>query len=419
MNTRYPTGSLGDIADINPQQSSKKWRGRSIHYIDISSVGTGKFLSEPEKMLYDEAPSRARRVVKEGDILISTVRPNRKSIIRLESVSENTLVSTGFAVIRPKIPSDSHYIFSVCMSEDFTKKLSKLMNGAAYPSVSVEDILDVEIPIPELNIRRRIAKIAENMDYYISLLRQRATLIEGRISGIYQSLFVRFEPVKCNLIGEKSMYVGEKNAELFPSSFVDSEIGEIPTGWQVTKIGEIASERKENIDVNEMKPEMVYIGLEHMPRKSMSITDWGCAVELASGKRKFSTGEILFGKLRPNLHKVGFCPINGICSTDIIVINSIDENDRNLLLCIVSSGKFVKEMTSLSSGTRMPRVKWDDIKDYKIAIPDKQLRAYFQQKTDSYVELLQSNIFELMHIEEMRKTILHRLLIGKLTLSAN
>ena len=142
MKSSFQIGSLGDIADLNPEQSNKDWAGREISYIDISSVGVGVLKSKPEIMLYEDAPSRARRIVRSGDILISTVRPNRKSIVRLESVPAGTLASTGFAVIRPKLPSDSHFIFSLCIDKRFTKKLSMIMNGAAYPSISGQDILD-------------------------------------------------------------------------------------------------------------------------------------------------------------------------------------------------------------------------------------------------------------------------------------
>jgi type I restriction enzyme S subunit len=417
MKSNYQMGSIGDIADLNPEQSNKEWQGREIHYIDISSVGVGIIQSNPEIMLYEEAPSRARRVIEAGDILISTVRPNRRSIVRLESVSENTLASTGFAVIRPKISSDSHFIFSICMDNSFTKKLSKVMNGAAYPSVSVQDILDIKIPIPNSKIRSRIATIAGNMDSYIALLRQRTVLIEERISRLYQSWFVEFEPVKRKLMQERPTNLDAKTAELFPSSLENSIMGKIPSGWKLTTVGEIANEKKENIDVNEMTPEMRYIGLEHMPRKSISITDWGRAGELASNKRKFSTRDVLFGKLRPNLHKVGFSPIDGVCSTDIIVMNSIEMNNRNLLLSIVSSEKFVRKMTSLSTGTRMPRVKGSDIEEYKIVLPEESIRNCFQRVTEPYIEMIQSNIIELRNIGELRTSLLHRLLIGKLKMT--
>ena len=74
-------GSISDIAEINPESTNSSWKGREILYIDISSVGFGTFKSEPEPMLFNEAPSRARRIVRHGDVLISTVRPNRRSMV--------------------------------------------------------------------------------------------------------------------------------------------------------------------------------------------------------------------------------------------------------------------------------------------------------------------------------------------------
>ncbi|MCP4398742.1 MAG: hypothetical protein GY801_15770 [bacterium] len=71
---------------------------------------------------------------------------------------------------------------------------------------------------------------------------------------------------------------------------------------------------------DELLPNSYYIGLEHMPRKSIALTNWGNAEEVESNKFIFKEGECLFGKLRPYFHKVGVAPIDGICLTDILVI---------------------------------------------------------------------------------------------------
>jgi len=92
---------IGDVALINADTIKKKDAPDEIYYIDISSVSSGSF-EEPKYMLYADAPSRAKRRVKNNDFIISTVRPNLKQYIFLEDVGSNWVASTGFCVVTAK-----------------------------------------------------------------------------------------------------------------------------------------------------------------------------------------------------------------------------------------------------------------------------------------------------------------------------
>ena len=88
-------------------------------------------------------------------------------------------------------------------------------------------------------------------------------------------------------------------------------------------LGEVANQRQSAASPQEIDTATPYIALEHMPKQCISLSEWGTADGLASNKFRFKRGDILFGKLRPYFHKVGVAPLDGVCSTDIVVITPV------------------------------------------------------------------------------------------------
>jgi len=122
---------LGKIADINASSLKKGQEPDEINYIDIASVSTGQ-IDKIEHLAHSDAPSRARRVVKSGDIIWSTVRPNRKSYSVILNPPPNLIVSTGFAVISAK-HAPYTYLYHALTTNDFVGYLTNHATGAAYP----------------------------------------------------------------------------------------------------------------------------------------------------------------------------------------------------------------------------------------------------------------------------------------------
>ena len=141
---------LDEVADINPQSITQRNAPEKIGYIDISSVGTG-VIDEVKPMLFNEAPSRARRVVVDGDIIWATVRPNRKQYSFICKPLPNTIVSTGFAVIRSKSLPES-YLYSFTTTDSFTGYLINHATGSAYPAVNSDIFQKAGILVPPKNL---------------------------------------------------------------------------------------------------------------------------------------------------------------------------------------------------------------------------------------------------------------------------
>ena len=166
---------LGEISIINPE-NMKSAQYDEINYIDISSVKRGQIL-ELQKITID-FPSRAKRIVKKGDILYSSVRPNLKGYVYISDDIENCIASTGFANIRVKESNKilSKYLYYILTGDYITDDLIGKAKGAQYPVVSFDDFETLKIPVPSLERQQEIVTYCESND---ALIRQLEIEIEN------------------------------------------------------------------------------------------------------------------------------------------------------------------------------------------------------------------------------------------------
>jgi type I restriction enzyme S subunit len=149
---------LGNVITINPESIRNDYSFAEVEYIDISSVGTG-MLQRTQRLQFDDAPSRAKRIVRNGDTLLATVRPNLRSFWFARNVQENTIASTGFAVLRAGKGIDARFLYFTVTNQLFTDYLTANAKGAAYPAVDTDTIERAEILFPPLPTQRKIAAI--------------------------------------------------------------------------------------------------------------------------------------------------------------------------------------------------------------------------------------------------------------------
>lgn len=164
--TTYPVVPLSDICEINAENKNPAlaFGDDEFIYIDISSVenGTGK-IDFSNKIKGSDAPSRAKRAVKKGDILFSTVRPNLKAYGYVEREDcDCCIASTGFAVISAKTMVLSKYVYYMFYSEPVQTQLASMMGKGAYPSVNQKDVSQIQIPLPPLSVQEAMVTALDN-----------------------------------------------------------------------------------------------------------------------------------------------------------------------------------------------------------------------------------------------------------------
>jgi type I restriction enzyme S subunit len=205
---------------------------------------------------------------------------------------------------------------------------------------------------------------------------------------------------------------------LFKNWFVDAAATKIRKGWRAGTLGEVTENARRGIQADEIESSTPYIGLEHMPRHCIALSDWGHSDELESNKFEFHQGEILFGKLRPYFHKVGVAPVDGVCSTDILVVRPKAPEWFGFVLGHVSSVELVSHTNAASTGTKMPRANWNDIARFEVALPPNSLAAEFTDFIRPMIDRIIANIHESRTLAELRDVLLPKLLSGELRVPA-
>ncbi|MDA8064551.1 MAG: hypothetical protein M0031_03445 [Thermaerobacter sp.] len=135
---------------------------------------------------------------------------------------------------------------------------------------------------------------------------------------------------------------------------------------------------------------------------------------MESTKYEFKKGEILFGKLRPYFHKVGIAPLDGVCSTDIVVVTPRRPSWFGFVLGHLSSLEFVSYTDANSTGTKMPRTSWVDMARYKVVLPEENFAEAFTGIISFHVNRIMVGIHESRMLTTLRDTLLPKLISGEI-----
>ena len=306
--------------------------------------------------------------------------------------------------------NDPRYVSYLLRTLDFQAYNDK----SSVPGVNRNHLHLIKVSIPPLPEQRAIAHILGTLDDKIEVNRRMNATLEGIARALFRSWFVDFDPVRAKAEGREPEAMDAGTAALFPDAFVPSEGSSIPLHWKVGALGDIATNPRRGIAPGDFRPGTPYIGLEHMPRKSIALDNWGVVDNLVSGKFRFHRGEILFGKLRPYFHKVGVAPLDGVCSTDILVVVPKKPLWFAFLLGHSSSDELIQHTDSSSAGTRMPRASWSDLARFGVTLPPEPVAEAFDQQIRPLVLKIVANVHENKTLAELRDTLLPRLLSGEL-----
>lgn len=303
-------------------------------------------------------------------------------------------ISLGEKVINPLF---LHYYLSL---PDVITLIANQAVGATMPNLNTSILRGVPITFPPLETQQQIAAILSAYDDLIENNTRRIKVLEEMAGLIYREWFVNFR------------FPGHEGVRL-----VASEFGEIPEGWRAVKLGDIAEQIRRSVQPDDVSKDTPYIGLEHLPRKSIALSNWAFLDSVTSSKLRFYQGEILFGKIRPYFHKVGVAPVNGICSSDIIVIRPKNPEFAALTAMVTSSEDFVLQSVQTSQGTKMPRANWDVLVKYPVFLPDNDLLERFNGIAANIISQIRNYVFKNQNLRRTRDLLLPKLISGELSVS--
>lgn len=228
--TLFAARRLKYAATINDEALSESTEpDLELAYIDIGNVDSQGRVHDIVNYRFEDAPSRARRIVRDGDVIISTVRTYLQAIAPVENPPDNLIVSTGFAVVRPSSIFDHRFCKYAVRANPFLWEVESRSTGVSYPAINASDLGDIAVTLPEVGTQRLIAAYLDRETARIDGLiaekeRMLGLLEEKRVARISRVVTRGLDP----------------SAPLKPSG--QEWLGEIPEGWGLWRLKHLASE---------------------------------------------------------------------------------------------------------------------------------------------------------------------------------
>ena len=418
--SHWSTVALGEVVELTLSSVDKKSKPSEhpVQLCNYTDVYKNDFILADMDFMSATATDReiGRCSLVAGDVIITKDSEAHDDIGVPSLVRENIpnlLCGYHLAILRAKPEIDGTYLFYALKTQEIQQQFHAYANGVTRFALRKADIGLVELPFPPLEEQRTIAHVLGALDDKIELNRRMSETLEETVRALFKSWFVDFDPVRAKLEGQDTGLPWHL-ADLFPDRLVDSEMGEIPEGWSVGLLGDIAVSQRRRIDPAMVDSDTPYIGLKHMPRRSVALMDWEEAGSVSSTKSAFEVGDILFGKLRPYFHKVGIAPVDGLCSTDIVVLTAQVPKWFSFVLACVSSAEFVAYTSQTSTGTKMPRTSWQTMSIYELCRPTDVAVQEFHHAVSPMLGQIIENVHESRALAAFRDTLLTKLISGKI-----
>jgi type I restriction enzyme S subunit len=277
--------------------------------------------------------------------------------------------------------------------------MSRINVGSTVDRIPLIEFPRFPVHLPDLVTQAKVAAVLGAYDELIENNLRRIEIMEETAQAIYREWFVNFR------------YPGHEADDL-----VDSPLGPIPGGWELVTFDTLAYEAKVGVSPQDVGADTPYVGLEHIPRRSFTLTDHGMAASVASRKWRFEAGDLLFGKLRPYFHKVARASLDGVCSTDAIVMRPRDGH-AELGLLVAFSPEFVGHAVGASGGTDRPRASWSDLARYLIAAPPSPIESEFSTVVRPMIDLAANLASQNANLRATRDLLLPKLVSGEIDVS--
>jgi type I restriction enzyme, S subunit len=419
----WAKGSITEFFELDPGYAFKSadFISAGVAVIKIKNIKAGHFSEHEFSYVSPHFLSlRANKLARPGDLLIS-MSGNRHDgspetwvgKIALFNKEGHFFVNQRVGALRRKPNAKIDIRFASYLLSSFPYQelfISIATSSGGQANLSPQQILSAPLSYPNLETQIAIGEVLGALDDKIDLNRRLNETLEATARAIFEDWFVDFGPTRAKMEG-RGLYLAPEIWALFPDR-LDGE-GK-PEGWHIGTLGEIACPKGQSVKPNELSTDTPYIGLEHMPCRSLALDSWEDAGKVTSGKVAFRQGDILFGKLRPYFHKVGIAPLDGICSTDIVVMAAKEPAASDFVLCCVSSDEFVAYTDLTSGGTKMPRTSWAAMERYDLCLPPIKLMQGFENAVRPFFGKIVSNIHETRTLAITRDLLLPKLMSGEI-----
>ena len=324
-----------------------------------------------------------------------------------------------FAMRGKKGVLDNAYLLYTCLSSIVQDELQSRIRGSTVPRVLKTDILGLQIPLPCLSEQKAIAHILGTLDAKIELNRKTNETLEAMAKALFKSWFIDFDPVRAKAEG-RSTGLQDEISDLFPDSFEDSELGEVPSGWKFTPIFDLAdyvngaSHSSEHL--NHVRRGLPIIKIAELKNgiteqtkhwdseyKEKHVVVEGDILFSWSGNPDTSIGTFVWGKER------------GLLNQHIFKVVPRQQAQHSFILLLLKQNQtHFAAIARDKQTTGLGHVTVKDLKETVCPYPSLPLMKAFAQMVDGFVDQCQHLILQNDSLGNLRDALLPKLISGEI-----
>lgn len=422
MESNWPIVRIGDIAEsISITHSFGK---EQLIFLNTSDIANGKVLHNTYSHI-EHWPGQAKKSIQRGDILFSEIRPANGRYAFVDFDADDYVVSTKLMVIRAKNAQvNPKYLYIFLTNNKVTSWLQHLAESRSgtFPQITFDQVSSLEIPLPPKEHQEKIANIISAIDDKIELSHHMNKTLEASARVIFQSWFVNFDPVRAKAEGRQPFGMDSETAALFADSFEESELGQIPKGWDVRAIGDLVDavggatpSTKESSywdgKISFATPkDMSSLSAPILLGTERHITEEGVE-QIGSGI--LPKGTVLLSSRAP----IGYLAIANIpVAVNQGVIAMICNQELPNYFVLNWTAQNMETIIGRANGTTFLEISKKNFRPIKVVVPPAGLLQRFTEIVEPLYNQITMNLKESQTLMTLRDTLLPKLLSGEVQL---
>ena len=419
----WPYEKLGKLCDrvsvghVGPTSEYFCGRGEGVALVRSQNVRPGRLTLEDVAYITPDFHSSLKKSqLRPGDVLVVRVGQNRGDVCRVPDGWTGPLNCANVVFARPR-EIDSRFLELYLRSSAGQASLISMTTGSAQGVLNTRSVAEVAVPVPPLHVQQRIANLLGAIDDKIEQNRRTGAKLEGLARAVFKAWFVDFEPVKAKAAGATAFPgMPPETFDALPTGFDDSEVGPVPDGWVVGKLGENAHINKSSVRTGQIDGEIEYVDIASVSVGQLGgvqVTSFADAPSRA--RRRVYHGDTIWSCVRPNRRSYLFIhspPSNRIVSTGFAVI-SPKVLGAAYIYEATTQQEFVDYLVANADGSAYPAVRAEHFACANVLIPPQVVRDAFEKVAMPLRDFIAAGDKESAKLATLRDYLLPRLLSGQ------
>ena len=389
-----------------------------VPIVRVSDVRDGRVaVSTPLRVAPAIEAAYARTRLKGGELLLTLVGTVGEAAIAPESLA-GWNVARAVAVIPVRKEIGAYWVKLALQAPGVREIIDSRLNTTVQATLNLGDVAKLPIVMPPSRERRAIAHILGTLDDKIELNRRTSETLEAMARALFKSWFVDFDPVRAKMEG-RDPGLPQALADLFPARLVDSELGQIPEGWEVGILADLAVLNSEVWTKQTRPPEINYVDLSNTKWGRIEAVTVHAAVDAPSrAQRVLRPGDTIVGTVRPGNGSYALISEDGLTgSSGFAVLRPSKLQYAQFVYLAATAAENIDALSHLADGGAYPAVRPDVVAATPAVLPNQQVLGRFSLVVEPLLAKMAYNERESRTLATLRDALLPKLISGELRIT--